>query len=90
MRFKNTYFLSVLTLFFILISCAAKTGTAITVSSQIDPSQTQAREIAVGANNTASYLPLLAGKNVALVTNQTSVIFKKKRLYAFGGFPAFE
>ncbi|MBE0422475.1 MAG: DUF1343 domain-containing protein [Lutibacter sp.] len=77
MRFKNTYFLSVLTLFFILISCAAKTGTAITVSSQIDPSQTQAREIAVGANNTASYLPLLAGKNVALVTNQTSVIFKK-------------
>ena len=31
----------------------------------------------VGANNTAKYLPLLAGKNVALVTNQTSVIFKK-------------
>lgn len=31
----------------------------------------------VGANNTARYLPLLAGKNVALVTNQTSVIFKK-------------
>ncbi|HEY9169076.1 MAG TPA: DUF1343 domain-containing protein [Lutibacter sp.] len=37
----------------------------------------QAKEIVVGANNTAAYLPLLAGKNVALVTNQTSVLFKK-------------
>lgn len=32
----------------------------------------------VGANNMTAYLPLLKGKNVAIVGNQTSVIFKKK------------
>ncbi|MDT8418373.1 MAG: DUF1343 domain-containing protein [Lutibacter sp.] len=69
--------MSVFILFFSLISCAAKTGTAITVPSQIDPSQTQAREIVVGANNMAAYLPLLKDKNIAIVANQTSVIFKK-------------
>ncbi len=39
--------------------------------------QTQPKEIVVGANNMKAYLPLLAGKNIAVVANQTSVIFKK-------------
>ena len=38
--------------------------------------QTQPQEIVVGANNMAAYLPLLKGKNIAIVANQTSVIFK--------------
>lgn len=35
-------------------------------------------EIIVGANRTAVYLPLLKGKRVGIVANQTSVVFKKK------------
>jgi uncharacterized protein YbbC (DUF1343 family) len=72
MRFKNTYFLLVLTLFFGLNSCSVKKQTTAIDRKANDIT----REIVVGANNTARYLPLLAGKNVALVTNQTSVIFK--------------
>lgn len=71
-RFKNTYFLLVLALFFGLNSCSVKKQTAVIDRKAKDIP----REIVVGANNTARYLPLLTGKNVALVTNQTSVIFK--------------
>ena len=35
------------------------------------------KDIIVGANKTSSYLKLLKGKNVGVVGNQTSVIFKK-------------
>lgn len=76
-RFKNTYFLSVFLLFFCLISCSAKNKKAITIPAQNNPSQAQAQEIVVGANNMAAYLPLLQGKNIAIVANQTSIIFKK-------------
>ena len=72
-RFKNTYFLLVLALFFGLNSCSVKKQATVINHKGNEIS----REIVVGANNTARYLPLLAGKNVALVTNQTSVIFKK-------------
>ena len=73
MRFKNTYFLLVLTLFFSLNSCSVKKQTTV-----IDrKAKGITHEIVVGANNTVSYLPLLAGKNIAIVANQTSVIFKK-------------
>ncbi|HEY9220258.1 MAG TPA: DUF1343 domain-containing protein [Lutibacter sp.] len=72
-RFKNTYFLLVLALFFVLNSCSVKKQTTVINHKGNNISS----EIVVGANNTARYLPLLAGKNVALVTNQTSVIFKK-------------
>ncbi len=34
-------------------------------------------QIIVGANRTIEYLPLLKNKNIAVVANQTSVIFKK-------------
>lgn len=34
------------------------------------------KKIVVGANRTDTYVPLLASKNVAVVANQTSVIFK--------------
>ncbi|MDO9136440.1 MAG: DUF1343 domain-containing protein, partial [Lutibacter sp.] len=39
--------------------------------------QIHQQKIVVGANNTAAYLSLLAGKNIAIVANQTSVIFKQ-------------
>lgn len=67
-RFKNTYLLQV---FFILcwsISCTTE-------------AKTTTRKIEVGANQTASYLPLLKGKNVGVVANQTSVIFNEDNSY---------
>lgn len=76
-RFKNTYFFSVFLMFFCLISCSAKSQ--IPVSNQKTDSMTPSPSnvIVVGANNVAAYLPLLAGKNIGIVANQTSVIFKK-------------
>jgi uncharacterized protein YbbC (DUF1343 family) len=41
--------------------------------------QIEQNEIIAGANNTEAYFSLLKNKNVAVVANQTSVIFKEKR-----------
>ncbi|WP_136481808.1 exo-beta-N-acetylmuramidase NamZ family protein [Cognatitamlana onchidii] len=88
--FKNTV------LFFVLamISCASKMKTnnhtndknasVYLVNKTINVDSTR---ILVGANQTELYLPLLKGKHVGIVANQTSVIFKnhssetKKTLY---------
>ncbi len=82
--FKNTLLLS---LFIVFISCGNKSK----VISQINPSvvekQTDIKKkkvnkikttelLLVGANQTSLYLPILKNKNVAIVGNQTSVIFK--------------
>ncbi|MBV7270414.1 exo-beta-N-acetylmuramidase NamZ family protein [Winogradskyella luteola] len=76
--FKNTVLLFVL----LVISCAGKvenkkheekmrknTSTALSVNENEND-----KAIIVGANRTASYLPLLQGKRVGVVSNQTSVI----------------
>ncbi|OIQ39135.1 MAG: hypothetical protein BM563_04810 [Bacteroidetes bacterium MedPE-SWsnd-G1] len=63
-RFKNTQFFSVIFILFSMISCAQ--------SNAINE-----KEIIVSANRTSAYLPLLQNKKVAIVSNQTSVIFKE-------------
>ena len=69
---KNTVLLFVL----ILISCGNNTKNKIQDKNKgIDKVEL---EIVVGANQTEAYLPLLKGKNIGIVANQTSVIFKKK------------
>lgn len=81
--FKNTVLLFVL----VMISCAnlskAKVGsqkieadTSTTLSIGVENDST----IIVGANQIDAYLPLLQGKRVGIVANQTSVIFKKEAL----------
>ncbi|MGB2684275.1 MAG: DUF1343 domain-containing protein, partial [Olleya sp.] len=80
--FKNTALLFVL----ILISCASKTKNNINeintvlakTETTLDNSTT--KPIIVGANQTEAYLPLLNGKRVGIVANQTSVIFKNTSL----------
>uniref|UniRef100_UPI0026E93844 exo-beta-N-acetylmuramidase NamZ family protein n=1 Tax=Mesoflavibacter zeaxanthinifaciens TaxID=393060 RepID=UPI0026E93844 len=82
--FKNTVLLFVL----VVISCAGKgsseklevgsektedTSTALSVTEKND-----VKKIIVGANRTEVYLPLLKGKRVGVVANQTSVIFRQK------------
>jgi uncharacterized protein YbbC (DUF1343 family) len=68
MMLKNTVLLFVI----ILISCGNnKTNTPIKNKAILN-------DIIVGANQTEDYLPLLKGKRVGIVANQTSVVFKDK------------
>ncbi len=70
--FKNTVLLCVL----IGISCGSKskhdTSKEDVILKQVQDDNT----VVVGANRTELYLPLLNGKRVGIVANQTSVIFK--------------
>ncbi|MCX2681535.1 DUF1343 domain-containing protein [Galbibacter sp. EGI 63066] len=70
--FKNTF----LFLFFLVISCGngqqQKNEPQKMISAENDP----AEKIAVGANRTDAYLPVLKGKKIGIVANQTSVVFK--------------
>jgi uncharacterized protein YbbC (DUF1343 family) len=67
-HFKNTYLFLFLFLNFQLISCAQKSNqNASTVN------------IKTGAEKINMYLPLLKGKNIAVVANQTSVIEKREK-----------
>ena len=76
--FKNTALLFVL----ILISCASKTKNNINeINTVLAKTETTldnntTKPIIVGANQTEAYLPLLKGKRIGIVANQTSVLFK--------------
>lgn len=74
--FKNTVLLFVL----VMISCGNVTKSkseSLTLLDKESPKQTETKKsISVGANQTALYLPILEGKRVGIVANQTSVIFK--------------
>lgn len=80
--FKNTVLLFVL----VLISCGSNTKTKDGIGFKDSPSKdTQKMDknlldktIVVGANQTEIYLPLLQGKQIGIVANQTSVIEKKE------------
>jgi uncharacterized protein YbbC (DUF1343 family) len=70
-RFKNTYFFLFFSLFFSLISCGQSKTSNIAANS--------AHEIETAAQQTNLYIHLLANKNIAVVANQTSVIFKENK-----------
>lgn len=69
--FKNTFFLWLL----IMLSCGNR-GKADTDPGTTEPGVAQPPDVMVAANRTDKYIPLLKGKNTAVVANQTSVIFK--------------
>ena len=89
---KNTVLFSIIIgIFFITISCGNKMKTETSSTSYQDlnkevassgisvnenPIKETKKEIIIGANRTQLYLPLLKDKRVAVVANQTSVIFK--------------
>ncbi|MEM8509299.1 MAG: DUF1343 domain-containing protein [Bacteroidota bacterium] len=58
-----------------LVACGQQTS--IKPKSQNPNPKEVLAEIVVGANRTASYIPLVKGKSVGIVANQTSVIFKE-------------
>lgn len=69
--FKNTYFLLFYLLFFSFIS----------FSQNITSKKNTLKQIETGAQQTNHYLKLLKGKNVAVVANQTSIIYKNESDY---------
>ena len=76
MRFrviKNTFLLFVL----IVISCASKTKEDTSAIVEVDSRVNEDKTIIVGANQTEKYIPLLKGKRVGIVANQTSLINKR-------------
>jgi uncharacterized protein YbbC (DUF1343 family) len=52
---------------------------AMLFTSNACTAQKNTSNIRVAANNTAAYIPLLATKNIAVVANQTSVIYKNSK-----------
>jgi len=78
--FKNRVFPIIIVLVLVLISCGNKTND-VSQKAEAEKSESIAinsktETISVGANNTSQYLPLLNGKRVGIVANQTSVVFK--------------
>ena len=73
LRFGSLFNFFVCFLLFSLLSCKQ-------TSRKIEKEKTaEERYISVGANQTENYLKLLKDKNVAIVGNNTSVIFKGRR-----------
>lgn len=75
--FKNTVLLFVL----VLISCGNNTQKNQSSDNKIQNQVQDDNEIIVGANRMSEYFPLLNGKRVGIVANQTSVIFKNDKSY---------
>ncbi len=84
--FKNTF----LFLLFGIVSCGRSTGQNGSIFSQKEAGSATSEiigkasgEIIVGANRTAEYLPLLEGKRVGIVANQSTVIFAEEEQEKF-------
>ncbi|SFU32467.1 Uncharacterized conserved protein YbbC, DUF1343 family [Pustulibacterium marinum] len=67
-KFKNTFLLALILLF----SCGNNQAKNETPTKQLIEKPVQ--PIVTGAENYEAYLPLLEGKNVAIVTNQTGIL----------------
>ncbi|MEP2237124.1 MAG: DUF1343 domain-containing protein [Maribacter sp.] len=78
MLFLSNFKSTVLLWFLVLATCGNDTkadAIATTPTKELEIEQ-EVKEIIVAANRTEAYLPLLKGKKIAVVANQTSVIFK--------------
>ncbi len=70
--FKNTFLFVLIT----MVSCGRTTGQNENSVAKNAPEIQEEKPIIVGANRMDSYLPLLKGKRIGLVGNQSSVVFK--------------
>ncbi|SHM11340.1 Uncharacterized conserved protein YbbC, DUF1343 family [Flavobacterium xinjiangense] len=80
---KNTFFL--LFLFATLISCTTKKTQAQEMKndSLIKVTSVSENRIKTGADNYTAYLPILKGKKIGIVTNQTGILSDKTHLVDF-------
>ena len=80
-KFKNRVFPIIIGFVLVLISCGNNSKSKIQNSKlEVADNEKQSQvnnQIIVGANRTEAYLPLLKGKRVGVVANQTSVVFKE-------------
>ena len=79
LNFKSTFFIFVL----VLSSCGNPTSKP-SVKAEMTFVKTDVavpKATIVAANKVQDYLPLLKGKKVGIVANQTSVLFKSDSLY---------
>ncbi len=76
--FKNTVLFSISIGITLMISCACKAKNEKAKTDEILHFTQNDSTLIVGANQTEAYLPLLSGKRIGIVANQTSVIFKDK------------
>ncbi len=80
--FKNTVLLWVLIPIIIVSSCGNQGKTIGTETSNANVENGLVKSpIIVGANNLKAYLPIIKGRRIAIVANQTSVIFKGEGRY---------
>ena len=78
--FKNTVlFPIIIGIVLVMISCSFKSKNVLGVRQELLNQAQDHKNVIVGANQTDKYLPLLNGKKVGVVANQTSVIFKEER-----------
>ena len=68
---KNTVLLFVL----IFLSCGSKSKKESAKNDEMHRQTKFHKQVIVGANQTTAYLPLIKGKSVGIVANQTSVVF---------------
>lgn len=79
--FKNTFFIGVIA----IVSCISPSSKKSSVHASAEAKTTtplnKEEKLVIGANQTEAYLPLLKGKKVGIVGNQTSVVFKDNEGY---------
>ena len=75
MLFLSNFKSTVLLWFLVLATCGNETDKK-SVSIKPDVAEQEEPKVVVAANNTSEYIPLLQGKRIGIVANQTSVIFK--------------
>ncbi|MBA6152751.1 exo-beta-N-acetylmuramidase NamZ family protein [Gelidibacter maritimus] len=76
---KNTLFSIIISVVLVLISCGNGTKNKKTEDGRPMTEDVSLKSITVGANQTENYLKLLEHKQVGVVGNQSSVIFKDKK-----------
>ena len=82
--FKNTYFFLFILMFYSFISCGQTKTSKIehNLAEKALPKTTlTVNRIETGAQQTTVYLPLIQHKKIAIVANQTSVIYKQNGTY---------
>ena len=86
MKSKSTYLILVKTFGFFLFSLLffgcknSKNQESLVMDTHFEQ-EVKTEEIVVGANRTEQYLPLLQGKKIGVVANQTSVVFRADGTY---------